>query len=137
MAAASSRAPAVVLAGVLLLGCGALVPSRGGLPADFGTILTSYGLTFAPIDEMPAGMVSGDIAKATAQRRVSPERGVPSPPVLGLASCLRSANCPLLPDEVEPNLAGRAVPVWVVDFPGEVLLFVDAESGATLLVVDR
>jgi hypothetical protein len=145
---------AITLAGLLLLGCGAVepspaVPSRDvpspavpspEVPASWTRWVTRNGLTFTPIYNPPAEMISAAEAEAIARREIlkwsrpkfHPEAspllvpGEASAPVIGFVACTAAQDCRHLWGSRDPD----KVVVWVVDFPADDVFFVvEAQSG--------
>ena len=118
----------------LLVGCAGMLPRTG--MTDIGRTLAGAGLAFAPMDVPGGGLMSAAEAVDEATQQITPhhaDRLPPvSPPVLGLLACPQAETCP----PMSGTSRGRRVPAWVVDFPGERLLLIDARSGKVLFVAE-
>jgi hypothetical protein len=121
--------------GWIVLGCAGMLP-RMGATGDLDRTLASAGLAFAPMDVPGAGLMSATAAVEEATLQITPhnaDRLPPaSPPILGLLACPQAVTCP----PMSGTSGGRRIPAWVVDFPGERLLLVDARSGKVLFVAE-
>ncbi len=121
--------------GVMLLGCAGML-QRIGPTAELERTLAGSGLAFASTDIPGGGLMSATEAVDEATRQITPHHGdrLPpaSPPILGLLACPRAETCP----PMSGTSGGRRVPAWVVDFPGERLLLIDARSGKVLFVAE-
>jgi hypothetical protein len=121
---------AIALAALFLSGCRALVPNAG-YPVGFEGALS--GAEFLPM-AVSTDVISADAAVATARIHASDGRLAPSPPFFGIIRCAPGTVCSGL--DVP---SGRSIPIWVIDWPGDVLVFVDARKGLAtpLLVTDH
>ncbi len=114
---------AIALAALLLSGCRALVP-HAGYPVGFERALG--GAEFLPL-AVPTGMISADAAVATARIHASDGRVAPSPPFFGIVRCAPERACGFL-----GTAGGEPIPIWVVDWPGDALVLVDAREGLAI-----
>ncbi len=135
MAGRGGRIAAISVFCFLLPGCAAMLP-RTGVTRDLERALSSAGLAFAPMDVPAPGLMSATDAVEEATLQITPHHGdrLPpvSPPILGLLACPQAVTCP----PMSGTAGGRRVPAWVVDFPGERLLLVDARSGKVIFVAE-
>jgi hypothetical protein len=135
MTGRGGRAGAISFSCLMLLGCAGML-QRLGPTGELERTLASAGLAFAPMDVPAAGLMSATDAVAEATQQITPhnaDRLPPaSPPILGLLACPQSVTCP----PMSGTSGGRRIPAWVVDFPGERLLLIDARSGKVLFVAE-
>jgi hypothetical protein len=114
---------AIALAALLLSGCRALVP-HAGYPVGFERALG--GAEFLPL-AVPTDMISADAAVATARIYASEGRVAPSPPFFGIVRCPLERACAFVGTE-----SGEPIPIWIVDWPGDALVLVDAREGLAI-----